>query len=190
MIIQLNPAKWFGAKPTPQELVIVPASKAATPVVLAPNQIAVIEQTSMSAKAVESTMSTAAVVPAPAESGFKRFIDAIGDFFKKSAPVIEEVAVAAEPFLALSPFGPEYDLVVNAIVGVQKTATASLTTGATLTGVQKMALVLQAVTPGLATILASKGVTSAVPAAIGEFAQNVYNLQTGPVATVAPAAKA
>jgi hypothetical protein len=165
VIVELNPAKWFGKKP------VVAAA------------------VSMPAKAVESNMSTAAVVPgAPAQSGFVRFIDAIGNFFKKSAPELEAVAQAAEPFLALSPFGPEYDLVVNAVVGVQQTATASLAAGVGLTGVQKMALVLEAVTPGLTQILASKKVTSGIPAAISQFAQNVYNLQTGPTTTVAPGA--
>ena len=42
--------------------------------------------------------------------------------------------------------------------------------------------------PGLTAILALKKVTSGVPAAISQFAQNVYNLQTGPVTTVAPTA--
>lgn len=128
-----------------------------------------------------------AVAPVPQENSFKRFIDAIGHFFVKSAPTLEALAQAAEPFLALTPFGPEYDIVVNAIIGVQKTATASLTAGAELAGTQKMALVLQAVTPGLSAILASKNVTSGIPLAISQFAQNVYNLQTGPTTTVAPA---
>lgn len=141
-------------------------------------------------KAVENDMSTATtpVAAASQPNGFIRFIDAIGNFFVKSAPVLETIAVDAEPFLALTPFGPEYDLVVNAIVGVQKTATASLTTGATLTGEQKMALVLEAVAPGLTQILASKKVTSGIPTAISQFAQNVFNLQTGPTTTVAPSA--
>jgi hypothetical protein len=150
-----------------------------------------VETQSVPAKAVENAMSTTPTPVAAAASqpsGFIRFIDAIGNFFVKSAPVIEGVAVDAEPFLALSPFGPEYDIVVNAIVGVQKTATASLSTGGTLTGLQKMALVLEAVTPGLSAILASKKVTSGVPAAISQFAQNVYSLQTGPTTTVAPIA--
>lgn len=116
-------------------------------------------------------------------NGFTRFIDAIGAFFKKAAPTLVAGAVAAEPLLALTPFGPEYDLVVNAIVGVQQTATASLSTGATLTSAQKMSLVISAVTPGITTVLASKGITASasVDTAIAEFAQNVYNLQTGPV---------
>lgn len=137
-------------------------------------------------------MATAVVVQSVSTSkpnGFVRFIDAIGHFFVKQAPVIEKVAEAAEPLLALTPFGPEYDLIVNAIVGVQKTATASLTTGASLTGEQRMALVIQAVTPGVTAILASKGITepTAVEQAIAQFAQNVYNLQTGPVATTTTA---
>ena len=173
MKIELNPVKWI-----PKKAVTTPAA------------IEQVRQSSTSAKAVENTMSTTAtpVAAASQPNGFIRFIDAIGNFFKKSAPEIEEVAKDAEPFLALTPFGPEYDLVVNAIIGAQQTATASLATGVALTGVQKMAIVLQAVTPGLSSILASKKVTSGIPAAISEFAQNVYNLQTGPTTTVVPAA--
>ena len=102
--------------------------------------------------------------------------------------MLEKVAVAVEPFLALTPFGAEYDLVVNAIIGAQQTATASLAAGSTLSGATKMALVLQAVTPGVTTILASKGITEpiAVQQAIAEFAQNVFNLQSGLTTTVAP----
>lgn len=129
---------------------------------------------------------TPAPVP-PQHNGFVRFIDAIGSFFVHQAPRIEAIAIAAEPFLALTPFGPEYNLVLNAIVGVQKTATASLAASATLTGAQKMSLVVQAVTPGLTSILGSKGITGSIEAAIEQFAQNVYNLQTGPTTTV-PAA--
>jgi hypothetical protein len=169
---------------------------AATYLLPATNEIplplqAAAEQVSNSAKAVEINMSTAAAV-VPAESGYKRFIDAIGNFFVKSAPEIEEVAEVAEPILALTPFGPEYDLVVNAIVGVQKTATASLSSGATLTGAQRMALVISAISPGVTAILASKGITesTAVQQAIAEFAQNVYNLQAGPTASATPAVAA
>jgi len=171
--IEINPARWFRGKA---------GVAMAAPVAVANSE------TGSSAKAVETMMATTAVTPAPAENGFERFIDKIGQFFKKDAPIIEGFAVAAEPFLALTPFGPEYALVVNAIIGVQKTATASLSTGASLTGAQKMALVLEAASPGLTAILASKQVTSGVPAAISQFAQNVYNLQTGPVTTVAPTA--
>lgn len=130
-------------------------------------------------------MSTTPVpAPPPPHNVFIRFIDKIGSFFIHAAPVIEEAAVAAEPLLALTPFGPEYNLVVNAIVGAQKTATASLSTGAALSGTQKMSLTIQAITPGLSAILASKGIkeSTAVEQAIAEFAQNIYNLQTGPVA--------
>ena len=140
-----------------------------------------------SAKAVEIVMSTTPA-SAPTENGFERFIDKIGRFFAKTAPMIEDVAIEAEPFLALSPVGPEYNLVVNAIVGIQRTATASIATGVNLTGSQKMALVLEAVSPGLTAILASKKVTSNVPAAIAQYAQNVYNLQAGPVTTIAQSA--
>jgi hypothetical protein len=176
--IEINPAKWFPRKA---------ADTTVSAVVAAVQEV---QQSSKAAKAVESMMSTTSTPAATAstESGFMRFIDAIGNFFVKSAPVLEGLAVAAEPFLALSPFGPEYDLVVNAIIGVRKTATASLTIGATLTGTQQMALVLEAVVPGLTAILASKKVTTGIPTAINQFAQNVYNLQTGPTTTVAPTA--
>jgi hypothetical protein len=52
-----------------------------------------------------------------------------------------------------------------------------------------MALAIQAITPGLTAILASKGIkeSAAVEQAIAEFAQNVYNLQTGPIAVIFPA---
>lgn len=128
-------------------------------------------------------MSTAAVTPAPPKGAFIRFIDEVGHFFVHAAPVVEEAAVAVEPLLALTPFGPEYDLVVNAIVGVQKTAAASLATSAALTNEQKLSLVIQAITPGVTSVLASKGITEpvAVTAAIAQFAQNVYNFQAGPV---------
>lgn len=138
-------------------------------------------------------MATASVTPAPAENIVQRFIDKIGALFIKAKPAIEglgEIAAAAEPFLALSPAGPEYDLVVNSIIGVGKTAAASLAAGTALTGTQKMALVLQAVTPGLTAILASKNITSGIPTAIQQFAQNVYNLQTGPFTTVPPSTAA
>jgi hypothetical protein len=131
-------------------------------------------------------MATAPVVPQ--HNGFVRFIDAIGHFFVKAAPVAEEVMVAAQPFLALTPFGPEYTLVEQAILGVQKTATASLAAGKDFTGAQKMALVLQAVTPGLNTILTSKGVTSDTETHIANWTQVVFNLLSGPVGTAIVAA--
>lgn len=129
-------------------------------------------------------MSTAPVVKQP--NGFVRFIDSIGHFFVKVAPVANNIAVAAEPFLALTPFGPEYDLAVNAIIGIQKTATASIAAGGTLTSEQKLALVVQAITPGLNTILASKGVTEDTQTHIATWAQLVFNLLAGP-AIVTPA---
>jgi hypothetical protein len=136
-------------------------------------------------------MATAPVTPAPKQNAFVRFIDAIGHFFVKSAPVIEKVAVDLEPALAFTPFGPEYDLVVNAVVGSAKTAAASVVAGTTLTGAQKMQLVLQAVTPGLDAILKSKGVTdqTAIDAAIAQWSQVVFDILAGPVAAT-PAAPA
>lgn len=133
-------------------------------------------------------MATVPAPVAPGKNGFIRFIDAIGHFFVKAGPRIEQVAVALEPALAFTPFGPEYDLVVNAIVGVQKTATASLAAGGTLTNEQKMALVLQAATPGLDTILKSAGHTdtTAIDAAIKNWAQVVFDILAGPVAITPP----
>lgn len=124
-------------------------------------------------------MATTAVVPQ--KNGFVRFIDAIGHFFVHAAPVIEEVAVAAEPFLAFTPFGPEYDLAVNAIVGVQKSATASIAAGVNLTGEQKFALAVQAAGPGLNAILASKGVTADTQTHVSNWVQLIFNLLSGPV---------
>jgi hypothetical protein len=139
---------------------------------------------------VESVMSTGAVVQPQQKNGFLRFIDAVGNFFQHAAPVAEAVAVAAEPFLALTPFGPEYDLVVNAVVGIQKTATASIEAGVNLSGAQKMALVIQSVTPGLDAILTSKGVTTDTETHIANWTQLVYNLLTGPVVAAVAAAAA
>lgn len=186
MKIEINPAKWFTRKP-----ITTTGKLDSLRLILATAPLSVQQrsESNPAQPAVENNMSTAAVTPAPKESGFTRFIDAIGHFFGHVAPVVEAAAVAAEPLLALTPFGPEYALVVNAIVGVQKTATASLATSATLTAAQKMALVIEAVTPGVTTVLASKGITepAAVTAAISQFAQNVFNFQTGPVAvTVKP----
>jgi hypothetical protein len=154
-------------------------------------------QSSKPAKAVESVMSTSAVVLAPTtaiaqSNGFVRFLDAIKNDFKKWEPVVEEVAVAAEPVLALSPFGPEYTLVVNAIVAARQTATASLAAGVNLSGTQQAALVAQAATPALTAILASAGITetTVVQTAIAEFIQNVYNLNNGPVKVTTTAASA
>jgi hypothetical protein len=138
-------------------------------------------------------MSTAPVVPH--HNGFVRFIDAIGHdlsvvghVIQKDAPIVEGLAVAAEPILVFSPFGPEYALVVNAIVGVQKTAEASLAAGVNLTGTQKMGIVLNSVTPGLNAILSSKGVTSDTETHIANWTQLVFNLLSGPAVSALVAA--
>lgn len=146
--------------------------------------------TSAQAEEIPMAAATSALTPASVATGWIRFIDAIGSFFHHAAPIIEGLAVAAEPFLALSPFGPEYQLVVNAIIGAKHIADASLAAGTGISGTQKMALVVEATTPALTTILRSKGIVSNIPAAISQFAQNVYNLQTGPTTTVPPTAVA
>jgi hypothetical protein len=149
-------------------------------------------EVSMPAKAVESNMSTAAVVPA-APNGFVRFIDKLRDFLKKAAPVADEVAEAAKPILALTPFGAEYNIALTAIETAAKADISIQSASATpLTGIQQLAIAIQVAQPELATILASKGVVepTSVQTAISQFVQNVYNFQTGPVATVPPTAAA
>lgn len=133
-------------------------------------------------------MSTASVVIAPTENAFERFIDKFKVFVKKAAPVVDEVAEAAKPILALTPIGPEYDLALTAIETAAKVdAATQAASGTPLTGTQQMALAVQVANTGLTTILASKGITepAATEAAIAQFLQNVYNLQTGPAAVPA-----
>lgn len=135
-------------------------------------------------------MATAPVVQQ--HNGFVRFIDAIGHFFVKAAPIVEEAAVEAEPILAFTPIGPEYDIAVNAIVGAQKVATASLAANTTLTGTQKLGLAISAATPALNTILTSKGVTSDQETHVSNWIQLVFNILAGPIVSklinAAPAA--
>jgi hypothetical protein len=136
-------------------------------------------------------MSTSPAVPAvKTENGFERFIDSLGSFFKKAAPIALEGAEVAAPLLALSPIGPEYNIVlggITAAIGADQAITAASSTP--LSGTQKMAIALSVASPQLTTILASKGITepTSVQTAIQQFAQNVYNLQTGPAAVVKPA---
>ncbi len=137
-------------------------------------------------------MSTAAVVPAPAktENAFERFIDKLVPFLKKEAPVALEGAEAAEPLLALTPIGPEYALALTAITTAVKADQSIQAASATpLTNSQKMAVAVSVATPGIAQILATKGIVepASVQTAIAQFLQNVYNLQTGPAAVPAPA---
>ena len=129
-------------------------------------------------------MATAAVVPVQ-ENAVERFIDKIEAVFVKAAPVaeaVENAAVDAEPILALTPAGPEYQVAVNAIVGAQQGAEASLAAGTNLTGEQKAAIAVQAATPALNTILTSKGVSSGTESVISTWIQNVFNILAGPVA--------
>lgn len=131
-------------------------------------------------------MTTAAVVPAN-ENAFERFIDKVKAVFLKAAPVaqaLEKVAVEAEPILALTPAGPEYLVAVNAIVGAQQVAQASLAAGTNLSGAQKAAIAVQAATPALNTILTSKGVSANVEGVISTWIQNVFNILAGPVASL------
>ncbi|MDP9039821.1 MAG: hypothetical protein M3O02_11210 [Acidobacteriota bacterium] len=181
MILELNPLKLLRRDSPAKGVSVVPVHVPAVmngAVVVAPNEV---------------IMSTAAVVPAaaggvvqtaPTHNGFVRFIDRIGSVFKHVVPYVEQIAVDAEPFvLALSPFGPEYELVVNAIVGAQRNATASLAVGVGLTGEQKMELVLKAVAPALTSILGSKGITVGATDHVAKYAQIVYDLLTLPGVT-------
>jgi hypothetical protein len=126
-------------------------------------------------------------VAVTSESEMERFIDKIKAFFVAAEPAAEAVetaAVAAEPILALTPAGPEYQVAVNAIVGAQQVAEASLAAGTNLTGTQKAAIAVQAATPALNTILSSKGVSSNTEAVISTWIQNVFNILAGPIGTL------
>lgn len=134
----------------------------------------------------EISVSSAAVVPAK-ENAVERFIDKIKAFLVGAAPVaqaLETAAVDAEPILALTPAGPEYQVAVNAIVGAQQVAAASLAAGTNLTGAQKAQIAVQAATPALNAILTSKGVSSNTESVIGTWIQNVFNILAGPVASL------
>ena len=125
------------------------------------------------------------------ENGFERFIDKVKAFAKKEAPIADEIAEAAKPILALTPIGPEYALALTGIETAWKADAATQAASATpLTGIQQMALAVQVATPGITQILSSKGIRepATVETAIAQFLQNVYNLQTGPAAVVAPVA--
>ncbi len=117
-------------------------------------------------------------------SAVERFIDKIKAVLVKAEPtahVVEVAAVDAEPLLALTPAGPEYEVAVNAIVGAQQVAQASLAAGTNLSGVQKAAIAVQAATPALNAILSSKGVSSNAESIISTWIQNVFNILAGPV---------
>lgn len=134
-------------------------------------------------------MATAPVVPVQ-ENAVERFIDEVKAVFVKAQPVaeaMETAAVMAEPILALTPAGPEYQVAVNAIVGAQQVAQASLAAGTDLTGTQKAAIAVQAATPALRTILTSKGVTANEEGTISTWIQNVFNILAGPVAVLVSA---
>lgn len=150
-----------------------------------------IQSQDVPAKAEESTMATAPIAPAPTstENGFERFIDKLESFVSAELPTVIDAAVAAEPILALTPVGPEYALVVTAIAAAEKASAAFRSkTGVSLTGTQKMSLVVQATAPTLTATLSAAGVTdAAIPTAIGQFAQNVYNFQSTPAAAPTPA---
>ena len=129
-------------------------------------------------------MASTPVVAAP-ENAISRFIDEIKAVLVKVQPLtqaLETAALAAEPILALTPAGPEYAVAVNAIIGAQQVAEASIAAGTNLTGVQKATIAVQAATPALNTILTSKGVTADTESIIGTWIQNVFNILAGPVA--------
>ncbi len=114
------------------------------------------------------------------ENLVERFIDKVEAVFVRAEPF----AIAAEPVLALTPAGPEYQVALNAIIGAQQVAQASLAAGTTLTGVQKAAIAVEAATPALNTILSSKGVTGSTEAVIGNWIQSVFSILAGPVAAL------
>lgn len=127
---------------------------------------------------------TAAAGSQRAETTFDRFIDKVTAVFVKAEPAMhtaETAAIAAEPILALTPAGPEYSVAVNAIIGAQQMAEASIAAGVHLTGMQKAALAVQAATPALNAILTSKGVSTGVEATISCWIQGVFNILAGPL---------
>ncbi len=139
---------------------------------------------------VAAPEAVAAAAPVKKENGFERFIDKIVPFLKKAAPVVLEGAELARPLLALSPIGPEYNI---ALTGIETAIAADQAMQASsaipLTGTQKMAVAASVASPVLVQILGTKGITEpvAVKTAIAQFLQNVYNMQTGPVAVPAAA---
>lgn len=131
-------------------------------------------------------MATTSTVVASAGT-FERFIDKIEAVFIRAQPyaeAVETAAIAAEPFLALTPIGPEYEVAVNAIIGAQQVAKASLAAGTTLTSLQKAQIAVQAATPALNTILTSKGVSAGTENIIATWVQNVFNILAGPLASL------
>ncbi len=150
--------------------------------------------TASSTTAASTTADASPVIlPAKKQSGFHRFIDELFSFVKKAAPVADQLANAAKPIMALTPFGPEYNLAVTGIeTAVQADVATQAASGIPLTNLQKMALALQVSTPGITQILASKGITEPVPVqtAISGFVQTVYDLHTGPTAAATPATAA
>jgi hypothetical protein len=195
----LNPLKWTRASaPLPS---VVP-QRLATPIgvpsvacafvsvkaVTSQEMAAVENEVAMSTAAVVADVSAvpvATVVPHQ-KAGFVRFIDKVGGFFVRHEGAIEQAAVDAEAVLALTPFGPEYDLVVNAIVGIRRMASASKSAGVAISGPDQMKKVVEAVTPGLVNILVSKNVIDNHDVHIANYTQVLFDLLSGP--TVGPAA--
>lgn len=144
----------------------------------------------MSTAATQPTTSVAAQVAAPKTgNGFERFIDKLGSFFKTAGPLALEGAELARPFLALSPIGPEYSIALTGIeAAVKLDQQMQAASAAPLSGVQKMVLAVSVASAPIEQILSTKGITEpvAVKSAIAQFLQNVFNLQTGPVAVPAP----
>lgn len=137
----------------------------------------------------EPTAAPPAVPAAPHKSGFIRLIDKLGGFFHTHEGTIQDCAIASESIVgALTPFGPEYDLVVNAIVGMRRTAAAAQVAGVQVAGPDQMKVVFAATMPTLSSILSSKGIAKDdQDAIIATYLQAVYSLHTLPAVTVQPA---
>lgn len=121
------------------------------------------------------------------EGAVERFIDKVQVFLVKAEPFVqaaEQAMVAAEPMLALTPAGPEYQVAVSAILGAQQVAQVSLAAGTTLTGMQKAAIAVNAATPALTNILSSKGISVNTEVTISIWIQNIFNILAGPVASI------
>lgn len=155
-----------------------------------PEPIAVAVATAVPAP-VTAPVPAPAVPAAPHKAGFIRLIDKVSGFFHAHGGEVLQCAEAAEPFVAaLTPFGLEYDLVVNAIVGMRRTASAAQAAGVQMTGADQMKAVFAATAQPLSSILDARGVAKDDhDAAIATFLQAIYSLHTlpaVPAANVAP----
>lgn len=119
---------------------------------------------------------------APHKPAFIRLIDKLGSFFHAHGGELAQCAEAAEPFVAaLTPFGPEYDLAVTAVVGMSRMGAAAQAAGLQMSGPDRMKGAFAIASSALASILTARGVvTQDQDAIILKYLQSVYDLHTLP----------